>query len=119
MEERRRFVRASARLDAAYTVLPETALRAAVTKDVSGGGARLITDKILAPGTSLQMAVTLSGQDAPVNTIGEVVWSEPSAMTTQALRRQSAESGIRFAEISPSDRDTLMVFVGKSLFLIP
>ena len=118
MEERRRFVRADARLDAAYTILPETTLRAAVTNDVSGGGARLATDRVLAPGASLQMAIALPGREAPVNVVGEVAWSEPRAMTTQEGRRQSAESGVRFAEISPNDRDTMMEFVARTLNFI-
>jgi c-di-GMP-binding flagellar brake protein YcgR len=115
MEERRRFVRCDTRQEAAYTVLPAGASRATLTKDVSGGGFCLITDKPLVPGTQLQIAVKLPGREQPVNAIAEVVWSESSEVTGKAGPQRSVQTGVRCAEIAPADRDALLECVAKSL----
>ena len=118
MDERRRFVRASTRQEVAYTVLPSGTTEQASTRDISGGGLRLVLEKPLAAGTQVQLAIPLPGQDAPVNAIGEVVWSEQQEVTGKTSRQSSAEIGIRAKEISPQDQELLMHFVAQSLQLI-
>ncbi len=115
MEERRRFVRLNVRLDVDCTVLPSGVVQRAVSKDIGGGGFRLWTEKPFEPGTSLQLAITLSGRDAPVNVAAEVVWSEQSKTTGRIDRRQSVEVGTRCVEISPNDHVALTAFVSAGL----
>ena len=115
MEERRRFVRLDTRQEAIYTVLPSGTAHATLTKDLSGGGLCLVTDKPLTPGTQLQIAVKLPGREQPVNAIAEVVWSESSEITGKAAPQRSVETGVRCTEIAPTDRDALLECVAKNL----
>ena len=115
MEERRRFVRLNARADVAYVVLPSGTTQHAVSKDVSGGGARLATDRPFLPGTQLQMAIRLPGVDEPINAIMEVVWSEQSEVVGKTDRQRSVESGAKCLEIAPKDQEAVTTFVSGSL----
>ena len=115
MEERRRFVRLPARLSVSATILPDGRKQEMVSKDISGGGLRLFSDKPLPPGTQLQLAVTLSGRGEPVNAIGEVVWSETYEVIGRTDRQRSVEIGVRSAEIAPKDQEAVAAFVASGL----
>ena len=108
MEERRKFVRLDTRLDVAYTVLPGGTAKQTVTKGLGGGGVCIFTEQPLPPGTRLQVALKLPGVERQVNFIGEIVWSEQYEMIGKSERRRSIEAGLRFVEIAPQDRDTVM-----------
>ncbi len=115
MDERRRFVRLDARLDVVHAVLPSGTMQPTLSKDVSGGGLRLFTDRPLASGTQLQMAIKLPGRETPVNAIGEVVWSEEAHTTGKSERQRSVEIGVRTVEIAPQDHEALTEHVIASL----
>jgi len=115
MEERRRFVRLDTRLDVTYTVLPAAQTQQATTKDISGGGICLFSDRALQPGDHLQVAMKLPDREAPVNFIAEVVWSESYEMIGKGGRQRSVEVGVRFVEIAPQDQDAVMQHVILSL----
>jgi c-di-GMP-binding flagellar brake protein YcgR len=115
MEERRRFVRLSARLEMSYTVLPSGTVKQTVSKDVGGGGVCLLTEKPLAQGTQLQMAMNLPGREQPINAIAEVVWSEQHEVIGKTDRQRSVEVGIRSVEMAPQDQEALMHHIGLCL----
>lgn len=50
---------------------------AACTHDLSSGGARIVTSKSFAVGTTLRIRVNLNGTDQFINLEGEVRWSKP------------------------------------------
>ena len=115
MEERRKLVRLKARLDATYAVLPDGAAQRTLTKDIGAGGARLVADKPLPPGTQVQVALELPGHDQPVNAIAEVVRSAEFEMVGRTERRRSAEISVRMVEIAPQDMEVLSRFVAAGL----
>jgi c-di-GMP-binding flagellar brake protein YcgR len=115
MEERRRFVRLDTRLDVTYTVLPTAQAQHATTKDISGGGICLFSDRVLQPGDRLQVAMKLPDREQPVNFIAEVVWSEPYEVIGKGGRQRSVEVGVRFLEIAPNDQAAVMQHVILSL----
>ena len=111
MEERRQFVRLDTRLEVGYTQLPSGALRQSTIKDIGGGGVCLFTDKVLPAGTRLQIAVKLPDRAQPINFTGEIVWSEAYEVIGRTQRQRAVESGVRFVEIAPQDRDAIMQHV--------
>ena len=111
MEERRQFVRLDTRLETHCTVLPSGKPQRGVTKNIGGGGICLFADRPLEAGTRLQVAMKLPGREAPVNFTAEVVWSEQCEIIGKTQRQQSVEIGVRFVEIAPQDRDTVMQHV--------
>jgi c-di-GMP-binding flagellar brake protein YcgR len=115
MEERRKFVRCPALAEVTYTVLPSTTPQQTFSKDVSGGGSSIVTDKTLSPGTSLQVAMKLPSREQPVNFIGEVVWSQQYEIIDPNVRRKSVETGVRFSEIAPADQEAVEGFVFRHL----
>ena len=108
MEERRRFVRLDTRLEISYTVLPEEKVRRGATKNVSGSGICLFSDKELSPGTRLQVAMKLPDREQPVHFVAEVIWSESYEVIGKTERQRAVENGVRFVEISPQDQDAIM-----------
>ena len=108
MEERRRFVRLDTRLEIAYTVLPAERAKQGATKNVSGGGICLFSDKELAPGTRLQIAMKLPDREQPAHFVAEVIWSEAYEVIGKTERQRAVENGVRFIEISPQDQDAIM-----------
>ncbi len=111
MEERRHFVRLDTRLDMRYTLLPSGEARQATTKDIGGGGICLFADKIIPPGTRLQVSMSLPGKQQPVNFVGEVVWSEAYEVIGKEHHQRSVEVGVQFVEISPADHEAVMQHV--------
>ena len=57
----------------------------------------------------------LPNREQPVNCTVEVVWSEVYEMIGKTERRRTAETGVRFIEVSPNDRDAIMEHVILSL----
>lgn len=111
MEERRRFVRLDTRLDVTYTVLPSGSPQQTVLKNLGGGGICLFADRVLKPGTCLQVAMKLPGREPPVNFTAEVVWSEPYEVIGRTERRKAVEVGVRFLEIAPQDQEAILQHV--------
>ena len=111
MEERRRAVRALARLMVRAIQLPDGPTRSMTTKDISLGGFCCLAEQVLSPGTVFQMAIGLPGREPPRPCTGEVVWSHPYETVSQTGRERGAEMGIRIAEIAPADREAISVFV--------
>ena len=115
MRERRQFVRLTTRVPVDCTVLPSGTAQRIVSKDLSGGGARLSTEHRLPSGASLQLAIHLPGRESPVNATAEVMWSEESQVTSRRERQRRVETGVRCVEITPDDQAALTQFISASL----
>ncbi|MBI4342250.1 MAG: PilZ domain-containing protein [Candidatus Omnitrophica bacterium] len=109
-EERRRFIRVRSRL-IAFLKFPETGkVRRALTLDVSAGGARLVTEEVLAAGTPLEIELKLPDREAPIRCTAEVVRSVPMPGEGGAARNPTAETAIRFTQIDPRDHAELTFY---------
>ena len=111
MEERREFVRLDTRMDVAYSVLSSQQPTRVVTKNISGGGICFFSDRVLRPGTRLQVTMKLPDREEPLRFMAEVAWSEQYEMIGKAQRQRSVEVGVQLLDISPQDRDAIMQHV--------
>ena len=115
LQERRRFVRMPTRTPLTYIVLPSGSAQLSVTKDLSSNGARLTTEQLLPAGIPLQIALQLPDEAQPVHFTAEVVWSEPYEVEVKAERQRMIETGVRFAEIAPRDRERVSRHLRRTL----
>ncbi|MBU1853047.1 MAG: PilZ domain-containing protein [Candidatus Omnitrophica bacterium] len=78
----------------------------AVTKDISGNGVRLKTDKSLSKGTQFLLRIELKGNDKDsIEAIGEVVWVSTSE------EKNMFECGLQFVKIEPQEREKLINYL--------
>ncbi|MBI4598255.1 MAG: PilZ domain-containing protein [Candidatus Omnitrophica bacterium] len=115
MQERRKFVRLDTRLEISVTEVPGAPARKAVSKNLSGGGLCLVTEKEAPPGTQLQVAMKLPEQEQPVTFTAQVVWCEPYEIIGKGHRHRGVEMGARFVDISPKDYQAILQHVILSL----
>jgi c-di-GMP-binding flagellar brake protein YcgR len=74
----------------------------ALTKDVSPGGVRLLTDVLLPVNTLLKMEIVLSQRRRQVHAMGVVRWAH------SMYEEEMFEIGIEFTQISPDDKMLLL-----------
>ncbi len=106
MQERRQFLRLSARMKVTYRVVGAIGPFRSLTTNVGGGGMSLFTVRRLAPGTVLKMHLKLPGRLRPVAFTAEVIWS--GALLEKAGRGLAFETGVRFLDLSPENRGLIM-----------
>ena len=115
MEERRKFVRLDTRLNISYSVLSAGEVKRTVAKNIAGDGLCIISEQLLSIGSRLQVVMKLPDREKEINFVAEVVWSEAYELIGKSERRKAAESGLRFVEISPEDKEAIMQHVILSL----
>ena len=109
--DRRRFIRARARL-VTWLTFPETGRTLRVlTLDISAGGARFMTDDVIEVGTPLTIELKLPDREEPVRCTAEVVRSIPMPNLTDPSR-MAAETAVKFSQIDPRDHAE-MTFYAK------
>ncbi len=64
--------------------------------DLSGGGMRLIFNKILQKGTKIKLKINLNEQNEPLIIIGHTVWAKPA----QGVQTGQYEIGVEFEGIA-------------------
>ncbi len=74
----------------------------ALTKDVSPGGVRLLTDVLLPVNTLLKLEIVLSQRRRVVYAMGIVRWAR------SMYEEEMFEIGIEFTQISPDDKILLL-----------
>jgi c-di-GMP-binding flagellar brake protein YcgR len=74
----------------------------ALTKDISPGGARIMTNILLPANTILKMEIVLSNRRRRVHTTGTVRWAR------SVYEEELFEMGIEFTHISPEDKMLLL-----------
>ncbi len=74
----------------------------ALTKDISPGGIRIMTNMLLPVSTLLKMEIVLSQRRRRVHTMGIVRWAR------SVYEEELFEMGIEFTQISPEDKMLLL-----------
>ncbi|MFH1772532.1 MAG: PilZ domain-containing protein [Candidatus Omnitrophota bacterium] len=75
MIERRKFVRIESSIKVTYRILEKAAQdKAAISRNISAGGIRMIFGEYIEPGAKLELKVFLPNELKPLTVIGEVVW---------------------------------------------
>ena len=112
--ERRRFIRARARL-VTWLTFPETGRTVRVlTLDVSAGGARFMTESLVDVGTPLAIELKLPDREEPIRCTAEVVRSQPMPDLTDPSRT-AAETAVKFLQIDPRDHTELTFYAKINL----
>jgi len=107
MVERRRTVRAIARIEVFDKGARRERVPLYVSGNVSSGGIFLITQEPFAPGTNLKISFTLPGDDQPIESMGQVVWLRDERT---APERQPG-MGVQFMAIAREDQERVREFV--------
>ncbi len=110
-EERRRSIRANARLTTIVKNLDTKRVWRALTKDVGGVGVCVVTDESLELGTKLELEIRLPDRDEPITFTGEVVWSREVGGPRKSYEAPIREVGVKFVEIQPKDQRLLQQYV--------
>jgi c-di-GMP-binding flagellar brake protein YcgR len=74
----------------------------ALTKDISPGGVRIMTNMLLPVDTLLKMEIVLSQRRRRVHTVGVVRWAR------SVYEEELFEMGVEFSQISPEDKMLLL-----------
>ena len=114
MDERRKYPRVNSKVKIFCKVPEEAMEQNADTVDISAGGVCLWSEKIIKPGTLLEMHVYLIGKKDPLICEGKVV--------RQNLRPQKAENnrfyyetGIVFENFTLTNRIAMIYYVHEKL----
>ena len=107
MTERRRYVRFNANLSAIYKGVESSFAKAQSTiTDLSREGVRLLLNKNMAQGTSVDLEMTIPGDNIPVVASGEICWSQKKGNDLNA--------GVKFTKIAPRDKAKLLEYLYKN-----
>ncbi len=110
MQEQRQFVRLDTRLNITYQVASGAAV-SSVTKDIGGGGICVFLNEVLQPGTSLRIEIQVLDRPKPIAFLGEVAWCDSYEVIGRGQRERSIEAGVKFMQIDPQDRQTILQHV--------
>ena len=110
-EEHRRSVRLQTRLTTVFKNLTTGRVLRALTRDVSGHGAALITDELLEIGTPLEVAIRLPDRPTPLAFLAEVVRSTFQLDAQEGrVGKPKVEASIKFVSIDPKDRAAILQY---------
>ena len=93
-----------------YKVLKTGKVHRAITRDISGGGARFIAEGVLEPRTELELEIKLPDRGAPVKCTAEVVWSKPTRPVLKSYETTEHETGVSFVRIDPKEQAILLQY---------
>jgi uncharacterized protein (TIGR02266 family) len=74
----------------------------ALTKDISPGGARIMTNAVLPVGTPVSLEIVLSGRRKLIHATGKIRWSR------DVYEEKLFEMGVEFVGMSPEDKLILL-----------
>ncbi len=103
-KERRRYPRWDARFPVKIRELGEKGFYAgSLSRDISAGGIKIITDKFIPKGTQLALELFLENRKRLINAKARVAWLEQLP-----YRDDSYNVGLEFEEINPSYKKELL-----------
>jgi len=109
--QRRSFVRIPVVLNVTYKLKNSDRIYTTYTKDISGGGIKIILPEILKVGDTIQMRIELSSPEDPVNCEGKVVWIDKEERQMGDKLEEIVYAGVRFTVIEDRDRERLIRFL--------
>lgn len=109
--QRRNFVRVPIVLKTIYTVKSSGKLYDTYTKDISGGGMKIVLPEILNTNEILQIRIELPTPEGPINCEGEVRWIDKEERLVGDKVEENIYAGIEFVLIEEKDRDRLIRFL--------
>lgn len=107
MRERRTYVRVLSELQLRYAVVEGEKAEKTSTRDVSGGGLRLVMNEKPRKGDIVAIEVDVPARSRAVSAKAEIVW-------VSKVENDLWEAGINFTEIAAGDRATILRHVYSS-----
>ena len=111
-EERRHFLRLGTRL-LTFVTFPTGAVLRALTKDLGGGGACLLLEGLMDPGTPLELEMKFPDRELPLRCTAEVLWSKLSNEPTRGGYLSPpplTETGVRFKGLSAKEQSFIIQY---------
>lgn len=110
VKERRRHPRVNARLPLQYKDIqrPIEAYSGTLSRDVSEGGIRFLSNEFLSVFTRLLLEVSIPSLSRPIKAISKVAWIQ------KVPRSNQYNVGVRFMDMTEEDKKQLASFVTKS-----
>jgi uncharacterized protein (TIGR02266 family) len=105
--ERRRTIRAVARIEVQDKDHPRERVPLYISGNVSEGGLFLITMDPYAPGTELSVKFNLPDDQKPIEAMGTVIWKRDQRQNPKG----QPGMGVQFMNISKTDRERICKFV--------
>ena len=110
VKERRKAPRVNARLPLQFKDIqrPIETYSGTLTKDISGGGVRFISNEFLSIFTRLLLEVSVPTFSRPIKAISKVAWIQ------KVPRSSQYEVGVQFLDMTEEDKRQLGSFISKS-----
>lgn len=113
MREKRRFIRFGVSLKVNYIIQKDPrAEKTGITKDVSAGGLRLLTEEKIEVGNRVELKIFIPEALNPVHLNGTVLWSREE--TSGKDLRHCA--GIEFGKIEEDNKSTFLRFLCNLMY---
>jgi len=116
--QRRENVRIPITLSVIYTLKGEDEIYEAYTRDISGGGTKLVLLKPLRMRDIIQLRITLPHLEKPISAKGKVVWIEGEVVWIEVVEslvdnkiERTHYAGVRFINIEDRERERLVKFI--------
>lgn len=109
--QRRRYVRIPIVLNIQYKLKGVDKIYYTYSKDISGGGVRIILPELLKVYDIIEMRIELISPEPPINCEGEVVWINKQEILVINKREEIIHAGIRFTLIEEKERERLIRFL--------
>jgi len=109
--QRRRYVRVPIVLNIQYKLKEEGKVYYTYSKDISGGGARIILPEPLRVRDIIDMRIELPSPEAPISCEGEIVWVDRQEILVNNKREEIIHAGVSFTLIEEKERERLIRFL--------
>ena len=112
-KNRRQHPRFTKSLEVVYSIMKRRPSKTAAGKtvDISEGGAKLVLDEKLLPGTAINLKILLPGSSQAIETAGEVVWTEDASNIKEPSGKRFFYSGIKFSTVKEPSGNHLLDFI--------
>jgi c-di-GMP-binding flagellar brake protein YcgR len=109
--QRRENVRIPITLSVIYILKGEDKVYQAYTRDISGGGTKLILSEPLRMRDIIQLRITLPSPETSISTEGEVVWVEIVENLVDNKIKRTPYAGVRFINMDDKEKERLVRFI--------
>jgi len=109
--QRRNYVRVPILLNVTYKLKDGEAVYNTYTKDISGGGAKIVLPEYLRIRDVIQMRIELPFPESPIDCEGEIVWIDKEERVSGTRSEEIICAGVKFTLIDEKERERLIRFL--------
>jgi len=109
--QRRNYVRVPILLNVTYKLKDGEAIYNTYTKDISGGGVKIVLPEYLRIRDVFQMRIELPFPESPIDCEGEIVWIDKEEIVSGNRSEEIIYAGVKFTLIDEKERERLIRFL--------